>query len=978
MFCYNHKIDNFLLDVKQANKKPCRNYIRGCRNMLDISGKSACETCLVDERVKDKERRDKKRIQINENNKNNNILICEECNDEYATIQLEKFIDKNGKISYKCENCRQKLRVIERRRIKKNIKTNESIAREKMKDAKYEVKITINDVIEILQKSCFYCGDYNTDTNCYGVEYSLMSMDRINSNGCYTKDNIVTACCNCNYMKFVYSIDEFITHCNNIFLNFGSKNLWQDNEYVNRITISRHKQDCKRDNKKTELTKDDIYEITKYKCYYCNNTNYKNQIGIDRIDSVIGYTKNNKLVACCGICNNMKKDMILEDFYNHILKILLFNKKITQKQYDDNYKQIKKSKNQKKWIIEQLAKIHEYDGKDNKNRMNIHNFNKPSKYYINKIWKGFNIIFFEPELEFCESDEQINTWMFYRLTISSHFPSKCSNMDIKILIRDTFTKKYVAFTSLTCSRPNWSNATNIGKILRYSNVYNITTCVSIPPFSYNFNGGKLATMLMFSKEVYEYMLSKEIIIAGLMTYSLHGDSIQYSGIDDFKIVGYTKGEGKDNTRVPFKIYQQMIKIMKNENYPIETKEVNIKRFCAENGLIDATKHGVKRAIYFGTMGCNSMEYLRGNTEKFNPTKLKSIKKISEIWYINYVLPRINELIKRNNIMVEYDYDSYYIDDSGYNRHRKNKSLMKKRTFEDDNNKYNENKYLINFWFSKNDFANTEFNDKKIDKFNDEKIDKRKLNTLIFQNDYKYIDEATKNKLELHIKKRKKLVDESKNKITITKNIDKILEKEFNYFNNKKNFKKLNDLIFSVEFKKNKLYFVSQKFNKLTDFTRLFNVDNIKTGKWMILLSDDNDNTTLMKLWHVHCSNYENDYSFKSKIIKSENILFKIGIIQVNKELNIGYNDLNLMDTPFRKTGKNNLFLNIYRKCIVDNLELILGYEYDDYLKIEIITYIEIKPKILLHKGICTCCDCINFLIKKTQQYNEYEENYYNF
>lgn len=42
--------------------------------------------------------------------------------------------------------------------------------------------------------------------------------------------------------------------------------------------------------------------------------------GIDRINSNKGYEKDN-CVSCCPICNRMKLDLSLEDFYAHIEKI---------------------------------------------------------------------------------------------------------------------------------------------------------------------------------------------------------------------------------------------------------------------------------------------------------------------------------------------------------------------------------------------------------------------------------------------------------------------------------------------------------------------------------------------------------------------------------------------------------------------------------------------------------------------------------
>jgi hypothetical protein len=54
-------------------------------------------------------------------------------------------------------------------------------------------------------------------------------------------------------------------------------------------------------------------------CSYCGDS--IETIGIDRVDSSLGYKINN-IVSCCTICNRMKLDYTKEFFINHIQKIL--------------------------------------------------------------------------------------------------------------------------------------------------------------------------------------------------------------------------------------------------------------------------------------------------------------------------------------------------------------------------------------------------------------------------------------------------------------------------------------------------------------------------------------------------------------------------------------------------------------------------------------------------------------------------------
>lgn len=72
-------------------------------------------------------------------------------------------------------------------------------------------------------------------------------------------------------------------------------------------------------------------ELTEGNCVYCGNapSNIRKgrgsagsyvYNGIDRIDNAKGYFEGN-VVSCCGICNQMKMDMMYKDFMSHIKRI---------------------------------------------------------------------------------------------------------------------------------------------------------------------------------------------------------------------------------------------------------------------------------------------------------------------------------------------------------------------------------------------------------------------------------------------------------------------------------------------------------------------------------------------------------------------------------------------------------------------------------------------------------------------------------
>lgn len=84
------------------------------------------------------------------------------------------------------------------------------------------------------------------------------------------------------------------------------------------------------------LTLDEFGHITKQNCFYCGlEPKQVNRIptlngdyvynGIDRIDSNIGYTKEN-CVPCCKRCNYAKRDATQEEFFEWISRLIEFQR----------------------------------------------------------------------------------------------------------------------------------------------------------------------------------------------------------------------------------------------------------------------------------------------------------------------------------------------------------------------------------------------------------------------------------------------------------------------------------------------------------------------------------------------------------------------------------------------------------------------------------------------------------------------------
>jgi hypothetical protein len=126
--------------------------------------KKYCENCLMIERQNDKKRRDEKK----------------------------KEADKKNTITHKfCGNCNKSF-TIDHYNIDRGIK----------------FELSDDLFMKLILQNCHYCGRYYSQINSYGEEYSKMGIDRIDSNGDYTENNVVTACAICNRMKYIRYIPK--------------------------------------------------------------------------------------------------------------------------------------------------------------------------------------------------------------------------------------------------------------------------------------------------------------------------------------------------------------------------------------------------------------------------------------------------------------------------------------------------------------------------------------------------------------------------------------------------------------------------------------------------------------------------------------------------------------------------------------------------------------------------------------------------
>jgi hypothetical protein len=587
-YCKKHQNYKKVIDIEKEGKRVCSNHVRGCFNILTEEDKSKCSTC---------------RFLTN--------------NTKYSTTKTlyDELYNR-----YKSE--------ANRRNIKWDLNNEETI--------------------QLFKENCYYCNYFN----------GFNGIDRIDSNKHYEITNVVACCKYCNIIKGTHNLinlKHILTHLyNTLILNSDI-----DYKYTKFFSTSK-KQISYNTYKKTsenrgisfQLENDEFYNIIKSPCSYCKLFIKDGCRGIDRIDSNLGYQSNN-VVPCCKTCNKMKNILSVECFKSKIIcmyKTLIQNIKVD--------------------YIDPKTKI--------LNMISLHNLKiceysplrmyKDHDYYINKISIGnpVNIFNMKLELEFIDSKTdklKYSIWQYYRRYISSFKKKKNSSLvgrQIYILVKDGNTETYLGIISLSSDLKYLKNRDNyIGwnsKEYLTNNkincIMNISTCVSTQPFGYNFNGGKLLTSLVFSKEVLQHIRDKyDIYIQGFTTMSLYGKSIQYDRLKCLKFVGYTHGSSLTN--IPNDVIQYCKEYLKKENIncPNDNLWCITKAFKRLKIPVEDFLKSNHKGIYFGYTHKDSKPFLQGKTF-IEPNSVDSADNISEIytWWLNrWAKNRYNHLYEHNRL-----------------------------------------------------------------------------------------------------------------------------------------------------------------------------------------------------------------------------------------------------------------------------------------------------------------------------------------
>lgn len=275
------------------------------------------------------------------------------------------------------------------------------------------------------------------------------------------------------------------------------------------------------------------------------------------------------------------------------------------------------------------------------------------KSWNNNVLNGEHLNI-EPELIFCENREQNEKWLYYRNKTSSLYYTGIIGRNVRILVRDKVSKKYIGIMSLGSDFYNISARDNY--IKKYSDknlseyitsIANLNCCVPLQPFGYNTNGGKLLVKLAFSKEVSDYWMKKyNTPLLAICTLGVNGKSVLYDRLSEIKFVGYTKAKCS-TIHIPIEVIDKA-KILYNHLGLVNSRHGTIDML---NTLFNKVKirsnfntHINKKGVYFGWLYNTKFD-----TQNVSINSLKTVNDIFIEWKKRWAINRLNNVTKNGKL-----------------------------------------------------------------------------------------------------------------------------------------------------------------------------------------------------------------------------------------------------------------------------------------------------------------------------------------
>jgi hypothetical protein len=300
----------------------------------------------------------------------------------------------------------------------------------------------------------------------------------------------------------------------------------------------------------------------------------------------------------------------------------------------------------------------------------------------------------EPELVYTNKEEDLpELWNTIRTFSSTMKNNSNIGRNLNFVVRDKNTKKYLGvicissdFLDLT-PRDNfigWSREKKTqGAMINHTAIG--STIVPLQPLGFNYVGGKLLALLCLStpvQELWEKLYGDKLV--SVTTTSLYGKTkagglSQYDNLDFWQPMGFTSGSvsfeplkdtrmlirewlKKNHTRKYFEWYvakkpsgQPHKRDHKNRSLNFAYSQMSIPKELIRS------EHA--RGIYFTPLYDKSCEFLRGDDDGQNMTKLfdTSVENLVNVWKTKHAKPRIKQLAKKGKVSTE----SLFYDDLIY-------------------------------------------------------------------------------------------------------------------------------------------------------------------------------------------------------------------------------------------------------------------------------------------------------------------------
>ena len=300
----------------------------------------------------------------------------------------------------------------------------------------------------------------------------------------------------------------------------------------------------------------------------------------------------------------------------------------------------------------------------------------------------------EPELIYTNKEDDLpELWNTIRTFSSTMKNNSNIGRNLNFIVRDKPTKKYLGvicissdFLDLT-PRDNfigWTREKKTqGAMINHTAIG--STIVPLQPLGFNYVGGKLLALLCLStpvQELWEKLYGDKLV--SVTTTSLYGKTkagglSQYDNLDFWQPMGFTSGSvsfeplkdtrmlirewlKKNHTRKYFEWY-----VAKKPSGQPHKRDHKNRSLNFAYSQLDIPKELIRsehaRGIYFTPLYDKSCEFLRGDDDGQNMTKLfdTSVENLVDVWKTKHAKPRIKQLAKKDKVSTE----SLFYDDLIY-------------------------------------------------------------------------------------------------------------------------------------------------------------------------------------------------------------------------------------------------------------------------------------------------------------------------